>query len=1219
MDLTKEENGMKKSFVKVLSMALAVTALAACSKEQIKETPAGEESNSPKTISAVIGEEGVKTTIAVGDASAKVLWSQGDQISVSSEGVTDIYALDGDGGESSGNFYYVSGETLPAGKLVAYFPQTITPANMVWPSDQTYKAEVGAPMIATIEEYKGGAVDGLTFTNLGAILRLNLTTSKENIKVATITVAAEQPLSGAFTLNEGAAVVSEGNGKVTLNCGEGVEIGTFDSFFNLAVPANKADEYYTNVVVTVVTTDGLTCDKHVAKLSTSLERNCVYNIAMPMNDFAKYEGPVSANMAHNSVAIKWQNPDAVKALDEITYEALVYWDGMKDVSGDDGRIQTLMGCEGGYLLRNFTSLSSWEQSSTSEPPAGWRVARPGNAGNLTFGKKNDDGSFQNLTPGTWHHVCYTHKSGADCVYIDGILVASDNKATAKADLTTGPSDKPQVCGFHIGLSYEDKRWFGGKMAEVRVWKRALEASELTYAHRLSIDPATATGLIGYWKFDEGEGQYLQDYSGNGNYGTFAKAASWNGTGVGPYAPDTISLDPESLTLASAGETKDVTVTCSPAAYAVEIPAEATWLTYTTEGSVAHITAAANAGGERTATVTFKAGFATTTLTVTQNAAVTPVTLLSGPTDVILAAKSDTEVSGATIEWTLNDNNQEWEAVMTPASGATLTPDVANHKLTLTVPETAYAQKINHWSIVINKKNVDGLTPVVINVLQQCYNRHVKKESSGFYAYMQKNVSISEGSYHFLNFGGGWRYCHPSFVQGQVKCFYNAFVDTRMDYAGNVYNQGLDGDNGIIKQVCADMMIDIAPAGDGQYTMRPYKSKELGLGVDGSGTFKVGYEFRNYKWTIKWESYGWVFKGENGYYLQAADGKNTTNNEVVITASTSKQSPTSGRHIRLYAVDDPTVEHIKLSISEASVKKIGDSFEVTVDCLPAEFTITNPASGWLTATPDGNKVTFEKTAEPATYGDYTITFTAGSKTADLKVTALDPSTLLFPDMSNSFFKVTWPDNLKNQSTLTFEFWMKTAGNPSGYANESIIGIEGTFLIRIEGNGTDPNTRKYHVAGLNNTKTDVELNTWTHIAVVSTGGTTTLYKNGTRIGSGSKSVPSDLNGSSSGSGALKTYFYIGNAYDGLRNIRGTIAYVRMWKTARTAQQILSDMTDLEIEDSNIIADWRFNDGMGNTVKDYSGNNLNIKALKMSGSSVVDGTITWKDYGSPFTKDE
>ena len=36
-----------------------------------------------------------------------------------------------------------------------------------------------------------------------------------------------------------------------------------------------------------------------------------------------------------------------------------------------------------------------------------------------------------------------------------------------------------------------------------------------------LDLSNERGLVGYWKFDEGSGTTVTDYSGNGNHGTFA--------------------------------------------------------------------------------------------------------------------------------------------------------------------------------------------------------------------------------------------------------------------------------------------------------------------------------------------------------------------------------------------------------------------------------------------------------------------------------------------------------------------------------------------------------------------------------------------------------------------------------------------------------------------------------------------------------------------------
>lgn len=1005
---------MKKSFVKVLSMALVATAFIACNREQFTESPAGEESNSPKTISTVIDAENVKTTIDVDGASAKVLWSKGDQISVSSEGVTNVYELDGDGGAESGDFNWVSGNTLPAGSLVAYFPQTITPANMVWPSDQTYKEEVGAPMIATLAEYDGKAIENLTFTNLGAILRLNLKTSKESIKVATITVAADQPLSGAFTVSENAAVISEGNGKVTLNCGEGVEIGTSDSYFNLAVPANAADAKYTNVVITVVTTEGLTCDKHVASLGKTLARNNVYNIAMTMNDFAKYEGPVSANMAKNSVAIKWQNEDDVKALDEVTYEALVYWEGEKGVSGNDGRIQTLMGNEGGFLLRSFTSLSDWEKNN-GEAPAGWRVARP-SVDNLTFGKKNDDGSYQNLTVNAWHHVCYTHRSGMDCVYIDGILVASDSKSSAKVDLTKGASDKPETKGFHIGLSYNDERWFSGKVAEVRVWTRALAANELTYAHRLSVDPATATGLLGYWKFDEGEGQYVQDYSGNGNYGTFASTASWNGTGVGPYTPDHITLDPESLALAAAGETKDVTVTCSPSTYSVTIPAEATWLSYSIEGATTHITAEANEGESRTAEVKFTCGFAETVLTVEQGSANMPLSLESGKAIVLIAnqtskteasAGSYQETPGATVEWGIKDYGQTWTASVTPSTGVTLTPDVENHTLTLEVSKAGCEWACNIWTVTVAKEGDEVNDPLILLVYQQLYSKGTSEmKGFGFESYdVTSQSDITAGTYQICDRQEwNWNFLFAS-LDAQALCISKYTGDgndshAMDDYLGVATLQHCDYDADCVHGSRVDACFDFVASGDG-FNVHPYGCHEYGLTVvDGHLAFTR--EGKNVVWGAQFVGSAkksnacrmYATVGGTKYWMKPQGSGNNKESAFEAITVVTTQPDVSSEWIELYKVRTAEPASISLSATSKEVEAAGGTFDITVTSHPAEYTVAIPEEAtWLTYEVDGEdatKVHFTVEENTGAIRTAVVTFTAGDASATLTVNQSSPS-------------------------------------------------------------------------------------------------------------------------------------------------------------------------------------------------------------------------------------
>ncbi len=81
-------------------------------------------------------------------------------------------------------------------------------------------------------------------------------------------------------------------------------------------------------------------------------------------------------------------------------------------------------------------------------------------------------------------------------------------------------NKPRC--FWIGYSYDSKRSFKGLMAEARVWKRALTEEEINAPnHFYKLYPDSETGqfdadLVAYWKFSEGSGAAVKDWSMYGN-------------------------------------------------------------------------------------------------------------------------------------------------------------------------------------------------------------------------------------------------------------------------------------------------------------------------------------------------------------------------------------------------------------------------------------------------------------------------------------------------------------------------------------------------------------------------------------------------------------------------------------------------------------------------------------------------------------------------------
>ena len=220
-----------------------------------------------------------------------------------------------------------------------------------------------------------------------------------------------------------------------------------------------------------------------------------------------------SDMRHNSIAITWSDTDAVNNLSAITMETLFRWDAFNP---DEG-IDTMFGVEGAWLVRCMNNFH-WI------PEDGWFVCTP--YGGLCFAPFERDGAknvtdWKGMTQDVWHHLAFTYDSnaGSVAIYIDGKTVASGSYQFGPVNLYDASLTDPV---FHIGKSYNEKRWFNGDMAEVRIWNRALSADEINAkGHFYGVD-ATSNGLLAYWKLN-GTGTHVEDYSGNGHHGTAANA------------------------------------------------------------------------------------------------------------------------------------------------------------------------------------------------------------------------------------------------------------------------------------------------------------------------------------------------------------------------------------------------------------------------------------------------------------------------------------------------------------------------------------------------------------------------------------------------------------------------------------------------------------------------------------------------------------------------
>lgn len=218
--------------------------------------------------------------------------------------------------------------------------------------------------------------------------------------------------------------------------------------------------------------------------------------------------------------------DAYNGLTALTYEALVNVDRF-DLNNKDGvcNISTVMGVEQ-YLLLRIGDANFERQCLQFD----------GSGNGSQFGKlpsKSDPA--KKLYSGSWYHVACTYDQNERVarIYVNGKLIdevkeagvagpTADNKIT----LAMRALGMPEAYQFFIGKSYNDFRPLHGKIAEARVWRVARTGDEIWKNMYRIENPKDQKDLIGYWKFNDGEGNVVKDYSWVGNHGKSVGDIIW---------------------------------------------------------------------------------------------------------------------------------------------------------------------------------------------------------------------------------------------------------------------------------------------------------------------------------------------------------------------------------------------------------------------------------------------------------------------------------------------------------------------------------------------------------------------------------------------------------------------------------------------------------------------------------------------------------------------
>jgi len=223
-------------------------------------------------------------------------------------------------------------------------------------------------------------------------------------------------------------------------------------------------------------------------------------------------------------------------------------------TGSAVRINTMNGLD----ITNQITIEAWVNASAfASGPAGgsifckhaWGsstfgyVLRAGGSGQLSFniagavggspvGWKETMSPVNALTLNTWHHVAGVFDGTMLYCYVDGLPVGS---TAFSGTIYPSTGIKPRI-GALADTNWGMTRYWDGYIDAVRVWNRALSQSEIATGMNDHVYPSSSTGLVGYWRLNEGSGALAGDLGSGNNYGTILNATWTTQTGFNNPPP-----------------------------------------------------------------------------------------------------------------------------------------------------------------------------------------------------------------------------------------------------------------------------------------------------------------------------------------------------------------------------------------------------------------------------------------------------------------------------------------------------------------------------------------------------------------------------------------------------------------------------------------------------------------------------------------------------------
>ncbi|NRF91523.1 LamG domain-containing protein [Paenibacillus frigoriresistens] len=161
-----------------------------------------------------------------------------------------------------------------------------------------------------------------------------------------------------------------------------------------------------------------------------------------------------------------------------------------------------------------SAIVSWNNAATTFP-FHWLINYSAASGKVRLNLSGTPYDSNTVVPlNTWVHLAATISGSTATLYLNGVVDGTFTGIVARSSGNT-----------FLTISKSDAQWFKGNMDDVRIWNVARTQAQIQ-ANMNNYLLGDETGLVGYWKLNEGAGLLAADATANKNNGSLVGGVSW---------------------------------------------------------------------------------------------------------------------------------------------------------------------------------------------------------------------------------------------------------------------------------------------------------------------------------------------------------------------------------------------------------------------------------------------------------------------------------------------------------------------------------------------------------------------------------------------------------------------------------------------------------------------------------------------------------------------